>query len=361
MNKRVVKWFTGMATVATAMTAVGFAGQSVFASTTLTESGSSLMYPLFTNEWIPAYEKANPGVTLQAASTGSGTGISEAENGVVDIGASDAYLPPATLQQNPNMENIPMAISAQQVMYNLPGISQSQHLKLTGNVLAEMYLGQITYWDDKRITSLNKGVKLPHKPIVLIHRSDSSGDSFLFTSFLSDTNSTWESKVGESTLPSWPGVQNSIGAAKNSGIVTALQNTPYSISYVGISYLQEALGTKKIGYAALQNRSGNYELPTSATIAAAANAVVNDVPKNEAYSLIYAPGKTSYPIINFEYAIVNTNQPSAAQAEEVKKFLEWAISPTEGNQSKYLTPVHFLPLPLKIESLSMAQVNKIHG
>ncbi|MDQ0190804.1 phosphate ABC transporter substrate-binding protein PstS [Alicyclobacillus cycloheptanicus] len=361
MNKTFIKYVTGFAVTASMLSTAAVAAPTALASTVLTESGSSLMYPLFTNEWDSAYQKA-AGVTIRPASTGSGTGITDAEKGLVDIGASDAYLPPATLQAMPNMENIPLAVSAQQVMYNLPGISQSTHLKLSGNVLAQIYLGKITNWDNSQIQNLNKGVKLPNHKIILVHRSDSSGDSFLFTSYLTDTNAQWKSQVNESTLPSWPAVSGSLGASGNSGIVTALKNNPYSISYVGISYLKTALAANKsIGYAALENRTGNFELPTSANISADVNAVVSKVPKNEAYSLIYAPGKTSYPIVNFEYAIINKHQPNATKAAALRKFLNWAISPTGGNQSKYLSYVNFLPLPKSIEAKSQAQINQITG
>jgi phosphate transport system substrate-binding protein len=359
MNKNTVKWVMGVTAMATTLSAVGLVGQTAFAATSLTETGSSLMYPLFQQEWIPAYKKVASSVTIDAASTGSGVGIAQAIAGTVTIGGSDAYLAPAQMAQSKTMVNIPVALSAQQVMYNIPGVKQSTHLKLTGDVLAQIYEGKIKYWNDAKITSLNKGVSLPHKQIVAIRRSDSSGDTFLFTQFLTDTNSTWKNSVAYGTTVSWPGLQGSMGAKGNSGIVTALQNTPYSVSYVGISWLNKAVATKKIGYAALKNRSGNYELPSSATISAAASSVSKSTPKNESVSIVYASGSKAYPIANFEYAIVNTKQPNAQTASTLKNFLNWAISPSGGNNSKLLTPVNFLPLPSFIESLSKAQINKI--
>lgn len=328
------------------------------AAVTLNESGSSLLYPLFQNQWIAAYKSVATNVTLTAASTGSGTGIQDAIAGSAQIGASDAYLPAAEVQANPTMENIPLAISAQQIMYNLPGVKG--HLKLTGNVLAEIYEGKITKWNDSAITSLNPGVTLPSQTIIPIHRSDASGDSFLFSSLLTDTNSTWKSSVGESTSPSWPKVSVGVGATGNSGVVQALAQNKYSIGYVGISYLDQAT-SKGIGYAALQNKAGNFVLPTVATITAAANAQVGSTPANETISLIYGPGANSYPIINYEYAIINTKQPDANTAAALKKFLDWAISPTGGNTATYMSAVHFLALPSSIEKLSQAQINKIGG
>ncbi len=334
-------------------------GASSSSKVTLTETGSSLLYPLFNNQWIQAYESKNPNVTLQAASTGSGQGIQDSTTGVVNIGASDAYLSQAQMSQTPGMLNIPLAISAQEIAYNVPGVSQSTHLKLTGDVLAKIYLGQIKYWNDPAITALNKGVKLPHHVIVPVRRTDGSGDTFLFTQFLSKTNSTWSSKVQYGTTVSWPSVSGEVGAQGNSGVETDLKNTQYSIGYLGISYQKQA-NADGIGYAALQNQSGNFVLPTAANIQAAASSV-KSVPADERISLIYEPGANSYPIINFEYAIIKTQQNDATTAAALKKFLTWAISPTGGNSSQYLNAVSFQPLPSSVQSLSTAQINKITG
>lgn len=375
MNNQIAKWATGAAAVAVMVSVVGCGGATNNASNTagstgnqagnstggtsqsvtLNEVGSSLLYPLYQQEWVSAYSKVASNVKINAAAGGSGKGISDATAGTAQIGASDAYLPPTASQA---MENIPLTISAQQIMYNVPGVTG--HLKLTGDVVAQIFLGKIAYWDNSAIASLNSGVKLPHTKITPVYRSDSSGDSFLFTSFLSDTNSSWKSKVGFSTSPSWPSVSGSVGANGNNGVVQALSSNKGSIGYVGISWLDKAKQAG-LGYAALQNQAGNFVLPTTANITAAANAQVGKTPANESISLIYGKGANSYPIINYEYAIVNTKQPNASTATAIKDFLNWAISPTGGNQSKYLSPVHFLALPSSIEKLSQAQINKIGG
>ncbi|SFU32381.1 phosphate ABC transporter substrate-binding protein PstS [Alicyclobacillus macrosporangiidus] len=326
---------------------------------TINETGSSLLYPLFNGQWIEAYKSVDPNVSITAASTGSGTGIAQAIAGTVQIGASDAYLSDAQMQQNPSMVNIPLAISAQQVMYNVPGLTGDQHLKLSGDVLAKIFSGKIKVWDDAAITSLNPGVKLPHQPIIPVHRSDSSGDTFLFTQFLSDTSADWKNAVGFGTSVSWPAVAGAIGVKGNDGVVQALASNKYSIGYVGISWLDKAT-QQGLGYAALKNKDGNFVLPAKENIQAAAQAGVSNVPDDERISLIDEPGANSYPIINFEYAIVNTKQP-ADMAAALKKFLNWAIDPNGGNKDQYLSPVHFLPLPAEIESKSQAQINKIGG
>jgi phosphate transport system substrate-binding protein len=333
----------------------GAAGKAV----TINETGSSLMYPLFNTQWISAYKSVDPNVTITAASTGSGTGIAQAIAGTVQIGASDAYLSDAQMQQNPGMLNIPVAVSAQQVMYNLPELGKDKHLNLTGDVLAQIYMGKITKWNDPKIAALNPGVKLPDKTIVPIHRSEGSGDTFLFTQFLSKTNQEWASTLKYSTTISWPAVPGAIGVKGNQGVVTKLADTPYSIGYVGISWLDRAV-EKGLGYAALQNKDGKFVLPEKENIQAAAEAAASQVPADERISLVYLPGEKSYPIVNFEYAIVNSKQ-SPDMAAALKKFLKWAVDPNGGNSAKYMEPVHFLPLPSSVEPKSEAQIEKIGG
>lgn len=324
----------------------------------LAETGSSLLYPLF-NIWAPAYQKLHSNVQLTTGSTGSGTGISEATGGMVQIGASDAYMSTAQMQQYPNILNIPLAISAQQIMYNLSGFN-SQHLNLNGSVLAGIYTGAIKYWDDSAIKAINPGANLPHQAIVPVRRSDGSGDTFLFTQYLSDTSgSTWQ-KVGYGTTVTWPQVATEVAANGNQGVVQALSQTPGSIGYVGISWLNQA--TKDgVGYAAVENKDGKYVLPTTATITSAVNAMVANTPADERVSLIDAPGTDSYPIINFEYAIISKTQPNAQTAAALRQFLTWALSPTGGSTSSNLTQVHFIALPASVVKLSQAQIAKISG
>lgn len=388
MSLQTHKWLAGATAVATLLTVVGCgtsnstsggsAGSkpSSSASTTsntsnnsssssssnsamsLSETGSSLLYPLFNGQWIPAYKSVDSNVTMTAAATGSGTGISQALAGTMDMGASDAYLSDAQMKKTPGMLNIPAAISAQQIMYNLPGVSG--HLKMSGPVLAQIYQGKIKYWDDSAIKSMNPGVSLPHQPITPVRRSDGSGDTFLFTQFLSDTSSGWKGSVAYGTTVSWPSLSTEVGAKGNSGVVTALSKNKYSIGYVGISYLDKATSAG-LGYFALKNKDGNYVLPNSTDILAAASKGAQNVPKDERVSLIFEPGAKSYPIINFEYIIVKKTQPSAAKASALKTFLSWAIDPSKGDSSQYMNPVHFQPLPSNIKPMSQAQIDQISG
>ena len=324
----------------------------------LLETGSSLLYPLF-NLWVPAYTQRYSGVQITTQSTGSGTGISQSVSGLAQIGASDAYLSNALAKQHPNMLNIPLAISSQMVNYNVPGLN-GDHLKLSGPVLAAIYQGKITKWNDPRIAGINQGVSLPNKTIVPIHRTDGSGDTFIFTQFLSDSDPGWGGSLSFGTSVSWPSVSGGIGAVGNQGMANTLRQTPYSVAYIGISFKQ-AIAQNQLGEAKLENRAGSFVLSDGQTVQAAANGQVEKTPANERISLIFLPGAQSYPIINYEYAIVDSRQRDAATASELKRFLNWAISTDGGNAASFMDKVSFVPLPDRIRSLSKAQIDKIQG
>jgi len=323
---------------------------------TVSETGSTLMYPLF-NLWAGGYNTKYPSMTIQTAGTGSGTGISEAENGTIDIGASDAYLSPSVVAANPDLRNIPTAISAQMVAYNVPGVLS--HLKLSGKVVSEIYQGQITKWNASAIASANPGVTLPATPIVTLHRSDSSGDTFLFTQYLSKADpSGWGAKISYNTTVPWPAAPGALGESGNSGMGSGCKATPGCVAYIGISYLTQTLQAGR-GYAALGNGHGQFLVPTQATIAAEAAGFVKKTPANGTISLIYGNINNGYPIVNYEYAIVSDKQASSSTAKNIRSVLEWASNPKYGNNSSYLSQVNFQPLPSKVEAQTVKQVLSI--
>jgi phosphate transport system substrate-binding protein len=225
-------------------------------------------------------------------------------------------------------------------------------------VLAGIYSGEIQFWDDAKIKDLNKPVagKLPHQQIVPVRRADGSGDTFIFTQYLSKSTPSWANGPGYGTTVSWPSVGTAVGATGNPGMVQTCQNTPGSIAYIGVSFLNQT-NKAGLGYAALQNQAGKFVLPTEESIAAAAGATDKSTPPDERLSLIFAPGANSYPIINYEYTIVNPKQGDPAKAAELKKFLDWALS--EGQSATFLDKVHFLPLPANVQKMSREQVAKI--
>jgi phosphate transport system substrate-binding protein len=322
----------------------------------LVETGSSLLYPL-TNVWVKDYQARHPGVQITTNSTGSGTGISQAMNGTAQIGASDAYVSDAQMQQTPVL-NIPLAISAQQINYNLPELKSNEHLRLDGPVLAAIYSGTVQYWDDSHIKSINSDLasRLPHQRIIPVRRSDGSGDTFIFTQYLSDTTPSWKSGPGYGTTVNWPAVENEVGANGNPGMIDAAKSAKYSIAYIGISYLDQT-NQSGLGYARLKNKAGNYVLPTPLNIQAAAASVATKTPKDARISLINTDAPTAYPIVNYEYAIVKPQQGEDAAA--LKDFLEWAISPRGGNSEKYLSQVHFVALPQPVVQTSHELIAQI--
>ncbi len=324
------------------------------ASQTLSETGSSLMAPLFAL-WSPAYHSQFSQVNLNTASSSSGTGISSAAAGTIDIGASDAYLSPADVTKYPNLVNIPLAVAALTVICNVPGVSPSTHLRLNGRVLARIYSGTISRWNDPAIRSLNPGAALPGHAIVLVHRADSSGSTFLFTSYMNAQDpADWSSSLIGTTV-AWPKQPGEIGAKGSTAIISAVQSAPGSIGYVGVSYLSAVTNAGEVEVA-LGNSAGNYVLPTASSIQAGLASFTN-TPANETISLINGSGAQVYPIINYEYAVVSVSQASATLAQDLRAFLNWAIS----SGTAQLAQVNFQPLPPSVVVLSQAQIARIKG
>ncbi|MGC1303664.1 MAG: phosphate ABC transporter substrate-binding protein PstS [Caulobacteraceae bacterium] len=343
-----------------AVAALGLAASPALAAdgpaVTLTETGSTLAYPLFT-VWASEYQKTHPGVRIVGHATGSGAGIAQAEAGAVQIGLSDAYMSDAEARQHPGILNVAMAISALTVNYNLPGLNAS-NLKLDGPTLAGIYSGKIRLWDDRAIAALNPGVRLPHHAIVPIRRADASGDSFVFTQYLTFSTVAWENGVGFGVSPAWPAVPGVLNAVGNDGVLNATQRTPYSISYLGVSF-HGGVAKANLGTALLKSYSGQFLAPNPQTIAAAAAGLGPRTPPDQRLTLVNAPGVNAYPLINYEYAVVSARQPNAATAVALKRFLQWAAAPDEANAA-YLEDAHFIPLPAHIWVLTHDQIERIH-
>jgi phosphate transport system substrate-binding protein len=320
----------------------------------LSETGSTLLYPLFSSIWVPAYHSEFGNVQITTGSTGSSTGIADAASGTDDIGASDAYLSAADLVKHPVLENIPLVVSAQVVSYNLPGLNGN--LKLNATVLAGLYQGTITSWNDPAIKALNPGVPLPSMKVVPVRRSDGSGDTFLFTSYLSGPGSKWAGTVGFGTEVAWPPVANEQAAKGNAAMVAACAAHPGCVAYVGISYLQQA-SAAGLGEARLLNSSGNYVLPDAASISAAAESFASVTPAAGTISLVDSPVPGGYPIVNYEYAIVSTRQASTAKAAAVKALLNWIL--TRGSSPSYLAKLGFQPLPTQVATIADALIARI--
>jgi phosphate transport system substrate-binding protein len=325
------------------------------ASVSMTETGSTLLFPLV-SAWATDYQKLYKNVTITTGGTGSGTGLADAATGTVDMGGSDAYLSSSAKSQTPTLLNIAVAISAQQVNYNLPGVKK---LNLDAATLAKIYKGQVTKWNDPAIAALNPGVSLPSMKIVVLHRADSSGDTFLFTSFLNAQDPSGWSSSNVGTTVTWPSIPGELGEQGNGGMVQGCAATKGCIAYIGVSYLSKTQAAG-LGEAFLKNGAGKFVQPTASTISAGAAGFIPKTPANETISMINGPAAGGYPIINYEYVIVNTKQADGAKAEAIRAFLHWAVHAGQ-DATTYLDPVNFQPLPSSVVTLSDNQIAKIGG
>jgi phosphate transport system substrate-binding protein len=326
------------------------------ADVTLNESGSTLLFPLF-QAWISGYKSVATGVEIAAAATGSGAGTEAAIAGKVHIGTSDAYLSDKDAAQNPQILDIPLAISAQTINYNLPGLND-KNIKIDGPTLAAIYSGKITQWDDPAIKAMNPEASLPHQQIIPVRRADGSGDTFIFTQFLDFSAESWEDNPGYGIEIAWPKVAAEKAVNGNDGVVQTLASTPYAIGYVGISYADH-IAKSGLGTALVKNQAGKFLLPNPQSIADAAAELDPRTPPYERITLVFAPGDNSYPLINYEYAVVSKSQPNAATAHALRDFLQWAISEAGGNSQNYLKPVGFIALPDFIRGLSERQIAEV--
>jgi phosphate transport system substrate-binding protein len=323
---------------------------------TLSETGSTLLYPLM-NVWVANYTKTHPGVSITTDATGSEVGIKKIIAGEAQIGTSDAFMSDAEAKRTPQILNIPLCISAQTINFNLPGLN-SETLKLDGATLAGIYSGKIRDWDAAPIVGLNPSLKLPHHAIIPIRRTEGSGDTFMFTQFLTFSDTAWADNTGFGTTVTWPSVPGSLEATGNAGMVETAQKTEYSLAYIGVSYAKE-IASAGLGTASLKNEAGNFVLPTKEAVEAAAAGLGARTPPDERLTIVLAPGADTYPIVNYEYAIVSAKQADAATAAAIRKFLLWSIVPSETNES-YLDSVHFIALPPHIWELSQTQIQTIH-
>jgi phosphate transport system substrate-binding protein len=339
-----------MASLAVAAIAVGapagftsLTSQAAAASGTLNGAGSTLVAPLEA-EWAAGFHQKT-GNTVNYQAVGSGTGIADITARSVDFGASDAPLTAAQAGACQGCVMIPWALTATGVGYNVPGAKNK--LRLTGPVLAKIYLGQITNWSNPAIKSLNKGLKLPNLAITTVHRADGSGDTYAFTNYLSKVSGSFKSRVGVGTSVSFPG---GVAETGNSAVVSEVQATKGAIGYAAVSYLINL----KVPAAAVKNAAGKYEYPNYSNIENAAS-VVKHVPKNNAVSLVNPPkqAKIAYPISTFTYAIVPKS--SNKQASLLKGFVKYAIGPGQAFGPK----LDFAKLPKVILKADQKATNSL--
>jgi len=308
----------------------------------ISETGSTLLFPLF-GTWQTAYSTANPAVTITSGATGSGTGIADASEGLVNIGASDAYLSASDLEKYPGLLNIPLAVASVDVYYNLPNVKS---VNLNGTVLAQIYSGKITTWNDPAIKALNPSASLPSSSINLEVRSDSSGTTANFSQYLVDAaGSAWT--LGTASIVSFP--KSAHANDGGSAVAKAVKATSNSIGYVDFS-TASATG---LTAASIKNSAGDYVAPSSASAAAAATHVT---PKaNLTFLTVDEPGATSYPITYQSWDLVYSVQPNATDVQLLQAYLGYLLGPGQA----LLAPLNLAPLPASIDSSAKAQLSKI--
>jgi phosphate transport system substrate-binding protein len=341
MKKRALLAAIGAAGLAAAIAAGASARSS---STTITGAGSTFVAPLV-QTWIQPVGSAF-GDTLSYSPIGSGGGIAAITNRTVDFGASDAPLTSDQFAACKGCAQIPWALSATAVVYNLP--SAKNNLHVTGSVLAKIFMGQITQWNDPAIRKLNKGVALPATKISIAHRSDNSGTTFNFTDYLSTVSPTWKSKYGTGVAVEWPVGSGGRGSA---GVAALVSQTEGAIGYVDVAYALK----NRLKFFSVQNRSGKFTTPGLRGIAAAAASDVKPAADNS-LSIVNPPKRfaLAYPISTFTYVIVPLSSPKAA---ELKKFLFWAV--TKGQT--YGPRLLFQPIPKSVLVVSEKTISKIHS
>ncbi len=317
-----------IAASATALLAVGAAGAKSN-DTSITGAGSTFVQPLV-SAWTPALGSAF-GYSVQYSGVGSGAGIAAITNHQVDFGASDAPLTPDQQTACGDCVQIPWALSAMAIAYNVPG--GPTHVNLDGATISKIFLGQITNWNDPAIKALNKGASLPDLKITPVFRSDGSGSSYALTDYLSSVSGTWKTKVGVSTQPAFPAGQGAKGSA---GVAGLISRTNGAIGYVDIAYAI----TNHIHFAAVKNRAGKFLYPSLRRIAAAAQAFPK-VPANNELHIVNPPKSATlaYPISTYTYVIVHKTSPHAA---EIRKMIFWAL--TQGQSKQYAAKLTFAPL-----------------
>jgi phosphate transport system substrate-binding protein len=311
MKMRKVLWFALLAMLA----ATPAWAQNINAA------GATFPYPIY-SKWFDEYRKLHPNVQINYQSIGSGGGIRQLMDKTVDFGASDGPMTDDQLKQaGVRILHFPTVLGADVPSYNIPGVGTE--LKFTPEALAGIFLGKVTKWNDSAIAGANPGVKLPAEDIVVVHRSDGSGTTYIWTDYLSKVSDEWRTKVGKDTSVNWP---VGLGGKGNEGVAGLVKQTPYSIGYVELIYAVQ----NSISYGLVKNASGDFVKASLAGVSAAAAGAATSMPDDFRVSITNAPGKPAYPISSFTWLLIPAQIQDAAKKAAIKDFLGWML--TNGQQ-----------------------------
>src|SRR5213596_3381789 len=306
-------------------------------------AGATFPYPIY-SKWFDEYAKVDPSVRFNYQSIGSGGGQKQILAQTVDFGASDGPMTDDNLTKAPGkILHIPTVAGAVVLTYNL---QENPALKLDADAIAGIFLGQIKKWNDPKLTALNSGTKLPDQEIVVVHRSDGSGTTFIFTDYLSKVSPQWKTKVGTNTSVNWP---TGIGGKGNEGVAGQIKQTPGAIGYVELIYAVQ----NKMPYAEVKNAAGEFVKPNIQSVTAAL--ATADIPEDFRFSITNAPGKDAYPICGATWLLVYEQQKDATKGKKLVEFLKWAVKDGE----KMARDLQYAPLPENLQERVLKRIHEI--
>src|SRR5271170_861733 len=312
----------------------------------LNGAGATFPYPIY-SKWFSEYKQQNSSVQINYQSIGSGGGIQQVTSGTVDFGAADV---PMTEEQiaraKVKVMALPTVLGAVVPVYNVPGVNKE--LNFSGDVIADIYLGTITNWNDARIAKDNPGVSLPNHSIIPVYRSEGSGTTFIFTDYLSKVNPDFKSKVGAAAAVRWP---VGIGQKGNEGVAGMVRQAPFSFGYVELIYAQQ----NKMSFGAVKNAAGKYLKASTDGVTAAAAAAAKTMPADYRISITNAAGPDSYPISSFTWLLIPTQAPDAAKTKALVGFLNWMLDHGETEAAS----LSYAPLPKQVQDMVRKSVTTI--
>jgi len=316
------------------------------AQTTLNGAGATFPYPMY-SKWFSEYHKVHPDVEINYQSIGSGGGIRQVLAGTVDFGASDGPMTDEQLAQaKTKILHVPTVLGAVVPAYNVPGVTGE--IKFTPDALAGIFLGKITSWNDKALTSTNPGVNFPNQPIIVVHRSDGSGTTFIFTDYLSKVSPEWQSEVGKNTSVKWP---VGLGGKGNEGVAGMIRQMQGAIGYIELIYAVQ----NNIPYGMVRNAAGNFLKASLEGVTAAAGSV-KSMPADFRVSITNAPGKDAYPISSFTWLLIPVQSKDPAKGKVLSDFLNWMLDDGE----KMTAQLTYAPLPENVATKVRAEIKQVH-
>jgi phosphate transport system substrate-binding protein len=307
-------------------------------------AGATFPYPIY-SKWFDEYAKVNPQARFNYQSIGSGGGIRQITERTVDFGASDGPLTDEQLQKAPGLLHIPTVLGAVVVTYNLPG---DPKLRFTPDLLADIFLGKLTKWNDPRLTAINPRATLPDQAILVVHRSDGSGTTYIWTDYLSKVSPAWLQQVGRGTSVNWP---VGLGGKGNEGVSGQVKSTPGALGYVELAYAIQ----NHLPVSAIRNQAGKFVEPTIQSTTAAAAGAAKTMPADFRVSLTNPPGETAYPIASFTWLLVYKDQTDPAKGRALVQFLDWAIHQGQ----RYTADLLYAPLPAPVVKLIELKLKEI--